>query len=104
MTGAVNCPDSTFVGDASGWGGWQAPLTNAAYCGGFGAYATVPNNSQYRFAYGYRTVNDVKDYSHVFGHLGTNYCVISKDVAQFNVPVIVPASGDIPMGSYTNSP
>ena len=100
MVAATNCSYSTFVGAGMG----APPLNNAPYCGGFGAYATVPNDSQYRFAYGYQTVNNVTNFSHVFGHLGTNYCAITKDVAAFYVPVTVPAGGDIPMGSFTNSP
>jgi hypothetical protein len=79
-------------------------LYAATNCGGFGRKVCILSDSQYRYAYGDSVTNDVGNYSHVFGHAGAKYCAFTKDAANFYVPVTVPVSGDIPMGSYTNSP
>jgi hypothetical protein len=92
--------NSVYIGAYAG-----ADTVAAPYCAGFGPYTTVQPNSQYRYAYGVAVTNNVADFSHVFGHLGMNYCAISKDEARFNVPITTTnAPGDISMGSYTNSP
>ena len=101
MKSATNCSNSVFIGSGAG-----KNATNSSYCAAFGPNSTVANNSQYRYAYGYGVTNNVADYSHVFGHQGTNYyAAITKNGSCFHGPVILSSpQGDLSMGSFTNGP
>jgi hypothetical protein len=99
MYGSTNCYWSTYVGPSMG-----IQTVNATACGGLGVASRVLNNSYGCYVYGAWVTNDFPNCAHVFGNYGAKYCAFTKDVAEFYVPVKVPAGGDIPMGSFTNSP
>lgn len=82
-TNTVGAVNSIFIGDDAGY-----DATNAFASAVFGAFSTIPPGAQYQFVYGaYMTTNGATDFSHMFGHLGTNYVVFTKDGAFFNVPI-----------------
>lgn len=83
-TNSVGLSNCIFVGQYAG-----SNIANASYCAAFGPGASVTSSAQYRFAYGVCTFNgdEVGNYSHVFGHLGTNYVAFTKDGAHFYTPL-----------------
>jgi len=82
----VGATNSIFVGYDAG-----ANATGAFNSAVFGAFSTIPSGARYQFVYGAHLTNGAPDFSHLFGHLGTNYVAFTKDGASFYVPITLVA-------------